>query len=65
MTFDVCYSLRGEAFCGRVYKVVKTEAAARKAAMRLQEGVIPNLIHFTITCEDGRTIHSTRRDGLL
>ena len=64
MTYDILIQLRGEKYIGRHLKTVKTEAAARRI-VRAVEKLPVGTIHYAITCEDGRTIHDSSRDGLL
>jgi hypothetical protein len=64
MTYDILYSLRGDRYIERHLKTVKTEAAARKIVRNIAK-LPPGVIHYAITCDDGRTIHDSSRDGLL
>ena len=64
MTYDILFQLRGDQYIGRHLKTVKTEEAACKLVRNLKN-LPANTIHYAITCEDGRTIHDSSRDGLI
>ena len=64
MTFDISYQRRGEKTFNHHLKTVETEAQARKLCKNLAN-FPPDTIHYVIDCDDGRTIHDTRKDGLL
>ena len=64
MTYDILYQLRGDKYISRHLKTVKTEQAAR-ALVRDLKNLSADTIHYAITCDDGRTIHDSSKDGLL
>jgi hypothetical protein len=63
MTYDICYSLRGDTWQCRHAATVQTEAEAFAAARALE--TVPGVIHYSIHAEDGRTLWDTERDDLL
>jgi hypothetical protein len=64
MLYEVVYQLRGEKFPGRVALANTTEAKARRFCRNLAN-FPAGTIHYAITCDDGRTVYDTRKDGLL
>jgi len=64
MPYEVLYMVRGEKDLGRVLKTFKNEARAF-AFCRKIENFPADTMHYAITCEDGRILHDTRKDGDL
>lgn len=64
MTYDIVYQLKGDSVPARHAHTTNTEAKA-VAYCRQLNGPLANAIHYVITCDDGRTIHDTRKDGLI
>ena len=64
MTYDILYSLKGDKFIARHLKTVGTEEYAIELCRTLR--YFPReTIHYAITCDDGRIIHDSSKDGLL
>jgi hypothetical protein len=62
--FDVCYQTR-EDKCPVRWALTTTDEAKARAYCAALSGPLAAAIHYAITCDDGRTLHDTRRDGLL
>ena len=60
--FDILYSLKGDKYIARHLKTVGTEKAAWVIAKNIDK-LPAGTIHVAITCEDGRTIFDSSKDG--
>ena len=63
MTYDVCYSVKGDEFIGRVLKTVKTEKAAFALISNVDK-LPAGCMHYAIFCEDGRELWNSKKQGL-
>lgn len=63
-TYDVVYSLRGDDVPSRHAKTLNDEKAALDFCRDLKN-LPAGVIHYAVTCDDGRTIFDTRVDGCI
>jgi hypothetical protein len=65
MEYEVVYENRGDRIpCGRV-ALTTNDLATAEGHCRQLIGPLAQAIRYAITCDDGRTLWDTRKDGLM
>lgn len=64
MSYDVCIQRRGQKY---IAECVRTFSNKREAVLFARDlsNYPADTIHYAVTCEDGRTIWDTSKQGLL